>query len=257
MNPLSEAKLINTIWKQPESEQLKNLNINYDIVAQYFCENLKEKIETKPKPIQIVGKKVVEEINILEALRSKMLNIYFKDFKISPEEFKRILDELDDDDQKINLNQIDYILEQYPKSEKAISKEKELFKKFNGDPNLITKGEKYLYYLAVDDKALRIFKSMRIKKSIVRDALIYSTNMRNMIDGFLSIRNSKSFENILKILLKIINYFSFDEKTFGTPKSKIREGFILEYLDSIIEFKSNLKGYKLLDVWVLLIRETD
>jgi hypothetical protein len=170
------------------------------------------------------------------------LNIVFSKFRISPDEFKRIIEDLDDE--KISLEEISKILENAP-NEEEIKKLQE----FSGDPNLISTGEKYCFILATINRAMVIIDAMKFKKKIVDDAKDLIGKFTMVIDAFLSIRESKSFEDVLKMILSIGNYLNT-----GMAKGNAI-GINLGVLGLLSEMKSNMKEkYSLIEVLVLIIR---
>jgi hypothetical protein len=170
------------------------------------------------------------------------LNIVFSKFRISPDDFKKILEDLDDE--KISLEEISKILDNAP-NEEEIKKLRE----FPGDPNLISSGEKYCFIIATVNRAMVILDAMKFKKKIVGDAKDLINKFSMVIDAYLSIKDSKSFEDVLKMILAIGNYLNT-----GMAKGNAN-GINLNVLSILSEMKSNTKEkYSLMEVLVLIIR---
>jgi len=173
------------------------------------------------------------------------LNIVFSKFRISPDELKKILEDLDDE--KISIEEISKILDNGPNDEEVRK-----LKEYSGDPNLISTGEKYCYILATVNRAMVIMDAMKFKKTIVEDKKDIVSKFAMVIEAFSSIKDSKGFEDILKMILTIGNYLNT-----GMAKGNAI-GIGLSVLNTLNEMKSNMKEkYSLMEVLVLNIRSKE
>jgi hypothetical protein len=173
------------------------------------------------------------------------LNIVFSKFRITPDELKKILEDLDDE--KITLEEICKIIDNAP-NEEEIKK----LKDYSGDTNLISNGEKYCYVLATVNRAMVIIDAMRFKKKIIDDKKDIIDKFSMIIEAYSSIMDSKSFEDVLKMILSIGNYLNT-----GMSKGNAT-GVNLSVLNTLNETKSNMKEkYSLMEVLVLNIRSKE
>lgn len=173
------------------------------------------------------------------------LNIVFSKFRISPEELKKILEDLDDE--KISLEEISKILDNGPNDEEV-----KKLKEYSGDPSLISTGEKYCYILATVNRAMVIMDAMKFKKTIVEDKKDIVSKFSMVLEAYISIKDSKSFEDILKMILNIGNYLNT-----GMAKGNAL-GVGLSVLNTLNDMKSNMKEkYTLMEVLVLNIRSKE
>lgn len=170
------------------------------------------------------------------------LGIAFNKFRLSPDDIKLILENLEDE--KISLDEIQKIMDLGPNDEEVLK-----LKEYTGDISLIPMGERYCYVIATFNRSKLILEAMKFKKKINIDKkdIIYKYNL--IKDGMLSVKDSKNFENVLKFILLVGNYLNSDMSKGNAA------GVNLNILDIVEDMKSNVQEkYSLLEVIVLNIR---
>ena len=170
------------------------------------------------------------------------LGIALNKFRLSPDDIKSILENLDDD--KMSSEEIQKIIDLSPTDEEVIK-----LKEYTGDISLITQGERYCYVIANFNRSKLILDAMKFKKKISVDKkdIIYKYNI--LKDGLMSVKESKNFENLLKFILYVGNYLNSDMAKGNAV------GVNLGILDIVEDMKSNVEEkYSLLEVIVLNIR---
>ncbi len=170
------------------------------------------------------------------------LGIALNKFRLSPEEVKSIVENLDDE--KLNLDEIQKLIELSPNDDE-VSKLRE----YKGEINMITTGERYCYYLANINRFQIILDNMKFKKMIINDKKEISGKLNMIKDALNSIRESKNFENVLKIILYVGNYLNSDMSKGNACGVNMNILFIIDDMKSNLEQK-----YSLLEVIVLNIR---
>ena len=90
------------------------------------------------------------------------LGIALNKFRLSQDELKNILENLEDE--KINSDEIEKLLELGPTDEEVLK-----LKEFKGDTNLISSGERYCYVLANINRYQVILEAMKFKKRLEMD----------------------------------------------------------------------------------------
>lgn len=170
------------------------------------------------------------------------VGIAFNKFRLSPEDIKSILENLEDD--RINLEEIQKLIDLSP-TEEEIPKLKE----YKGDPNRISLGERYIFVIANINRFQIILDSMKFKKVISVDKKNIINKLNLIKEAFNSIKDSKNFENIMKFILHVGNFLNSD-----TSKGNAA-GINMGVLANIDDMKSNIEEkYSLLELIVLNIR---
>jgi len=170
------------------------------------------------------------------------LGIALNKFRLSPEDIKLILENLDDD--KITLEEIQKIIDLSPNDEEVVK-----LKEYTGDLSLISLGERYCYIIATYNRSKLILEAMKFQKKINSDKkdIIYKYNL--IKDGLVSVKESKNFDNLLKFVLCVGNYLNSDMSKGNAF------GIGLNILEIIEDMKSNVEEkYSLLEVIVLNMR---
>lgn len=242
-NLIPKIKTKNTLWEKP----LPTFNVDYSVITKYFCEPKKKRggggadaSQAAPESEEKKGK--TEAIKLLDDKKSMNLGIALNKFRLSPDDIKSILENLEDD--KISLDEIQKIIDLSPTEEEV-----EKLREYKGDINLISLGERYCYVIANFNRSKLILESMKFKKKINADKkdIIYKYNL--IKEGLLSVKESKNFENLLKFILYVGNYLNSDMSKGNAA------GVNLGILDIVEDMKSNVEEkYSLLEVIVLNIR---
>lgn len=170
------------------------------------------------------------------------LGIALNKFRLSQDELKNILQNLEDE--KINSDEIEKLLELGPTDEEIIK-----LKEYKGDTSLISSGERYCYVLANVNRFQVILEAMKFKKRLEMDKNEILKKLNLILESLNSIKDSKNFEIILKMILSIGNYLNTDNAKGNAI------GINLNVLNMLEIVKSNVaEKYTLLEVLVLNIR---
>lgn len=239
---IPRPKTKNTIWDKP----IPNYNVDYSTLVKYFCEPKKKEVISKENTnADAKDDKKAATVKILDDKKQMNLSISLNKFRISPEELKGILENLEED--KINLEEIQKLIDLGP-TEEEVAKLKE----YKGDLNLISLGERYCYVLANINRFQIILDAMKFKKIIGENKKEIVEKLNLIKDGLNSIKESKSFEDILKMLLYVGNYLNTDMAKGNAIGVNIT---VLNMLENI---KSNVgEKYTLLEIFVMNIRSKE
>ncbi|KAL0477494.1 hypothetical protein AKO1_010836 [Acrasis kona] len=176
---------------------------------------------------------------LLDTQRNQNVAIVLKHFKITGDEIKRAILEMDQD--TLGESDITFLLNAMP-TEDEMTK----IRNYNGDVNHLTEAERFFYEIEdIADELPKRLNCWKFKNEFDEVSGTVRSDMDNVSDAAEEIINSVKFNKLLAIVLAIGNFINGDKKAAGgirlnsLIKLKDMKGSHCSMLQFIVEFVCN------------------
>lgn len=208
------------------------LDLDYKSIESLFCAKLPE------EKIKKNEEKTSKVIHLIEPKRQQNVGIFLNTVKRAPEEIKRAVKKLDEDNLAPCLTQL---IESIPTQEELALIRQYIEK--GGDAELLGEAEQFFHI--IDAPALKEqLTSLQYKITFQSKVSEYKTKLNTVLNGIIDVKKSQSLIKLLEIVLAIGNFLNGQKKgAFGFKIDSLNKVIYL-FQKILFNFQINKILYK-------------